>query len=77
MRRWNSRWPPCILRDLTHVVLLNLVFFIVPTSGATAFAIFVYQFLKGGTPPEPREPGGGTKPAPSPVVGPEDLARSA
>jgi hypothetical protein len=61
---------------VTHLLLLNLVFFIVPTCGATAFAVFVYRFLKSG-PPEPREPGGGARPAPSPMVGPEDLARSA
>lgn len=62
---------------MTHVVLLNLVFFIVPTCGATAFALFIYKFLKSGAPPEPRDRGGGAKPAPSPVAGPDDLARSA
>jgi hypothetical protein len=62
---------------MTHVVLLNLVLFIVPMCGATAFALFVYHFLKSGDAPEPREPGGGVKPAPSPVAGPDDLARSA
>ena len=62
---------------MTHLVLLNVVFFIVPTCGATAFALFVYRFLRGGdssAPPSP--PGGGTK-TPSPSAGPDDLADSA
>ena len=60
---------------MTHVVLLNLVFFIPATCGATAFAIFVYRFLKSASPPVP-PPGGGSK-APHPVAGPDDLPRSA
>jgi len=60
---------------MTHVVLLNLVFFIPATCGATAFAVFVYRFLRSGEPPLP-PPGGGSK-APLPVAGPDDLARSA
>jgi hypothetical protein len=59
---------------MTHVLLLNLVFFIPATCGATAFAFFVYRFLRSAPPPPP-SPGGGSK---SPVhVGPDDLARSA
>lgn len=50
---------------MTHVLLLNLVFFIPATCGATVFAVFVYRFLKSASPPGP------------PVAGPDDLARSA
>jgi hypothetical protein len=51
---------------MTHVVLLNLVFFIPATCGATAFSLFIYRFLK--SPP----------PAPPPrAAGPDELARSA
>ena len=60
---------------MTHVVLLNLVFFIPATCGAAAFAAFVYRFLKSAPPPL-SPPGGGTK-APLPVAGPDDLAHSA
>jgi hypothetical protein len=60
---------------MTHVVLLNLVFFLPATCGATAFAIFVYRFLKSASPPPP-PPGGGSK-APLPAAGPDDLSRSA
>ena len=60
---------------MTHVLLLNLVFFIPATCGATAFAVFVYRFLKSASPPA-SPPGGGSK-APRPVAGPDDLARSA
>jgi hypothetical protein len=61
---------------MTHVVLLNIVFFVPAMCGATAFALFVYRFLKSSAPPEMRPPGGGSK-APRPVAGPNDLARSA
>jgi hypothetical protein len=61
---------------MTHLVLLNVVFFIVPTCGASAFAFFVYRFLRGGDEPAPGSPPGGTK-TPSPSAGPDDLARSA
>jgi len=60
---------------VTHIVLLNLVFFIPATCGATAFAAFVYRFLLSAPPPA-RPPGGGSK-TPLPVAGPDDLARSA
>jgi hypothetical protein len=60
---------------MTHVMLLNLVFFIPATCGATAFAVFVYRFLKSSPPPG-APPGGGTKP-PLPAAGPDDLAHSA
>lgn len=59
---------------MTHVLLLNLVFFIPATCGAAAFAAFVYRFLKSAPPPT-SPPGGGTK-TPRPVAGPDDLARS-
>lgn len=62
---------------MTHLVVLNLIFFIVPTCGAAAFAFFVYRFLRSGEPPAPpAPPSGGTK-VPSPRAGPDDLARSA
>jgi len=60
---------------VTHVVLLNLVFFIPATCGASTFAFFVYRFLQSAPPPA-SPPGGGSK-APLPVAGPNDLARSA
>jgi hypothetical protein len=60
---------------VTHVVLLNLVFFVPASCGATAFALFVYRFLKSAPPPA-SPPGGGSK-APLPAAGPDDLARSA
>jgi hypothetical protein len=61
---------------MTHVVLLNLVFFIPATCGASAFAILVYRwFLRTEAPPTPEGPGGAKLPV-SPV-GPDDLARSA
>jgi len=48
---------------MTHVMLLNLVFFIPAACGAIAFALFIYRFLKS---------------TPSlPAAGPDDLARSA
>ena len=50
---------------MTHVLLLNLVFFIPATCGASAFAFFVYRFLKSAPPPT------------FPAAGPDDLARSA
>jgi hypothetical protein len=61
---------------MTHVVLLNLVFFIPATCGASAFAFSVYRILRTAAPPEPAPPDGGSK-TPLPAAGPEDLARSA
>jgi hypothetical protein len=62
---------------VTHVLLLNLVFFFPATCGASAFAFFVYRFLRSAPPPSgPLPPDGGSK-APAPVAGPDDLARSA
>jgi hypothetical protein len=61
---------------MTHLVLVNLVFFLPATCGATAFALFVYRFLKSTPPPAPSPPSGGSK-APLPAAGPHDLARSA
>lgn len=61
---------------MTHILLLNLVFFIVPTCGASAFAVIVYRILTSGGPPRPEPPRGGSK-VPVPTAGPDDLARSA
>jgi hypothetical protein len=60
---------------MTHVLLLNLVFFIPATCGASAFAFFVLRFLRSAPPPLP-PPRGGSK-VPPPSAGPDDLARSA
>ena len=60
---------------MTHVLVLNLVFFIPATCGATAFALLVYRFLRSASPPAPPPDGGST--APRPAAGPDDLARSA
>lgn len=63
---------------MTHVVLLNVVFFIPATCGATAFAALIYRFVvRGGDvePPTPDGPGGAK--AKGPCAGPDDLARSA
>jgi hypothetical protein len=60
---------------MTHVVLLNLVFFVPATCGASTFAFFVYRFLRSAPPPAP--PAGGGSKAPLPAAGPDDLARSA
>ncbi|MFL5943155.1 MAG: hypothetical protein ACJ75L_07830 [Gaiellaceae bacterium] len=61
---------------MTHVLLLNLVFFIPATCGATAFALYVVRLLKSAPPPASPPPGGGSK-RPLPAAGPDDLARSA
>jgi hypothetical protein len=61
---------------MTHVLLLNLVFFVPATCGASAFALFIYRFLRTAPPPAASPPGGGSK-APLPAAGPDDLARSA
>jgi hypothetical protein len=60
---------------MTHVVLLNLVFFLPATCGASAFALYINRFLQSAPPPA-SPPGGGSK-APLPAAGPNDLARSA
>ena len=60
---------------MTHVLLLNLVFFIPATCGASAFAFVVYRCLRSSPPPG-SQPRGGTK-LPLPRAGPDDLARSA
>jgi len=49
---------------MTHVLLLNLVFFIPATCGAIAFALLVYRFLR-------------IDPPSLPSAGPDDLALSA
>lgn len=60
---------------MTHVLLLNLVFFIPATCGASAFAFVIYRLLRSAPPPASGR-GGGTK-LPLPRAGPNDLARSA
>jgi hypothetical protein len=60
---------------VTHVLLLNLVFFIPATCGASAFAFFICRFLRTAPPPA-SPPEGGSK-VPLPAAGPDDLARSA
>jgi hypothetical protein len=61
--------------DVTHIVLLNLVFFIPATCGAFTFALFVHRALRHRPPPESSPPGGSN--VPLPTAGPDDLARSA
>lgn len=61
---------------MTHVLLLNLVFFIPALCGAAAFVICIHRCLRSAPPPESSPPGGGSK-APLPTAGPDDLARSA
>ena len=60
---------------MTHVLFLNVVFFVPATCGASAFAFVVYRILKSAPPPA-LPPRGGTK-VPLPAAGPDDLARSA
>jgi hypothetical protein len=60
---------------MTHVLLLNIVFFIPATCGASAFAFFIFRFLRTAPPPASPPEGGGK--VPQPVVGPDDLARCA
>ena len=59
-----------------HLVLLNLVFFLIPTCGASAFALIVWRILRQGAPPAPGDAGGGSQVS-LPSAGPDDLARSA
>jgi hypothetical protein len=61
---------------MSHLLFLNLVFFIIPTCGAIAFAVIVFRILGSGEPPSPGMPPGGTKKQ-APSAGPDDLARSA
>ena len=60
------------------MLLLNLVFFILPTAGSGAFALLVYRFVMRSDEPPGADAGGdgGTK-VPAPSAGPDDLARSA
>jgi len=61
---------------MMHVVLLNVVLFILPVCGATAFALLVTRhFLRQQAPPSADGPGGSKVPALP--IGPDDLARSA
>jgi hypothetical protein len=60
---------------MTHVLFLNLVFFVPATCGASAFAFVVYRILKSAPPPV-SPPEGGSK-VRLPSAGPDDLARSA
>ena len=61
---------------MTHLLLLNLVFFVPATCGAGTFAFFVYRILRSAPPPAAPPDGGGSK-VPLPLAGPDDLARSA
>jgi hypothetical protein len=59
------------------VSTIDLAVFILPVSGALAFALLLYRLIvRSGDPPEPGEPPGGIKVI-GPSVGPNDLARSA
>ena len=49
---------------MTHVLLLNLVFFIPATCGAAAFVLCIHRCFR-------------CNPPPLPAAGPDDLARSA
>ena len=60
---------------MTHVLLLNLVFFVPAASGASAFAFCIYRLLRAAPPPAPPVDGGSK--VPLPAAGPDDLARSA
>jgi len=57
---------------MTDLLLANLVFFMIPVSGASTFAFLIYKFLRGGQPPAPGSPPGGTKTR-LPSAGPNDL----
>ena len=59
-----------------HLLLLNLVFFVPATCGASAFVFCIYRCLRSAPPPASSSSGGGSK-APLPAAGPDDLARSA
>jgi len=61
---------------MTHVLLLNLVFFVPGTCGATAFAFIIHRILRSAPPPTSPPPEGGSR-VPLPTAGPDDLARSA
>jgi hypothetical protein len=60
---------------MTHVLLLNLVFFVPATCGAAAFAFCIFRIMRTAPPP-PAPLDGGSK-VPRPAAGPDDLARSA
>jgi hypothetical protein len=61
---------------MAHLLILNIVFFIIPTCGAIAFAVIVFRILRNEEPPAPGIPPGGTR-RHAPSAGPDDLARSA
>lgn len=60
---------------MTHVLLLNLVFFVPATCGAAAFAFCIFRLLR--TAPPPGSPPSGGSNVPTRPAGPDDLARSA
>lgn len=61
---------------MTHVLLLNLVFFIPATCGVIAIAV-IYRWIFGSSPPPASDEHGGGAKVPLPSAGPDDLARSA
>jgi hypothetical protein len=66
---------------MTHVVVLNLVFFFPAVTGAATFAFLISRFLRTSAPPSAEEGGSAFDagvPPRSPVpAGPDDLSRSA
>ena len=60
---------------MTHLLFLNLVFFVPATCGAAAFAFCILRILRTAPPPA-SPPDGGSK-VRLPAAGPDDLARSA
>lgn len=61
---------------MTHVLLLNLVFFLPATCGVIGVVVLYRWIFGSADPPAPSEPEGGSK-TPLPSAGPDDLARSA
>ena len=59
---------------MAHLLILNLVFFIIPTCGAIAFAVIVLRILRSGEPQLPASPSSTKAHA---VCRACDLARSA
>jgi len=60
---------------MTHLLFLNLVFFVPAACGASAFVFCISRILRVAPPPASPEDGGSK--VPLPAAGPDDLARSA